>query len=112
MLFVFIRRIGKKYCLKAALTLFTTGALGVVVLPAVTEAIRLEICCALFLGTGTGFAGAQLMPQAMFADILRWTIAFGFSGISGISIIAALILTTCYAPTEGRVHQSKIALRV
>ncbi|MEU2031151.1 MFS transporter [Nocardia amamiensis] len=164
------RRIGKKYCLMAALTLFTTGALGVVVLPAVTEAIRLEICCALFLVAGTGFAGAQLMPQAMFADILandaaesgqqragalaglwsagetiaaaagagvyafvlaasgfvssragesvvqpesaQWGIVFGFSGISGISIIAALILTTRYAPTEGRVHQSKIALRV
>ncbi|MEU6189086.1 MFS transporter [Nocardia sp. NPDC047038] len=38
------RRMGKKYCLMAALTLFTTGALGVVALRAVTEAIRLEIC--------------------------------------------------------------------
>ncbi|MEU6827160.1 MFS transporter [Nocardia beijingensis] len=64
------RRMGKKYCLMAALTLFTTGALAVVALRAGTEAIRLEICCALFLVAGTGFAVAQLMPQVMFADIL------------------------------------------
>lgn len=63
-------RIGKKSCLVAALVIYGTGVSAVLVLPAITDSIRFEVACAACLVAGAGFAGAQLMPQAMLADTL------------------------------------------
>ncbi|HMF58803.1 MAG TPA: MFS transporter, partial [Vicinamibacterales bacterium] len=160
-------RVGKKSCLVVASTIYGTGVLGFIVLPAITESIRFEVACAAILVAGIGFSGAQLLPQAMLADTLavdatesgqrragvlaglwsagetisaaagagiygfvlaasgfvssaadesvvqprsaEWGIVLGFSGISVLSIIAALALLARYTLTEDQVDELALA---
>ncbi|MGW6619596.1 MFS transporter [Nocardia sp. NPDC055002] len=61
---------GKKNCLTVALSIFGGGALTVAALPGVAHTIQFEIACTAVLVAGVGFAGAQILPQAMLADTL------------------------------------------
>lgn len=64
------RRFGDARCLQIALVIFGIGALSATPLPWVDESKRFPIACAVFLVVGVGFAGAQLLPNAMLADTL------------------------------------------
>ncbi|MGA6204113.1 MFS transporter [Nocardia testacea] len=61
---------GKKACLTVALSILGAGALAVAALPRVEHSVRFEVACAAILIAGIGFAGAQILPQAMLADTL------------------------------------------
>ncbi|MFE6925435.1 MFS transporter [Nocardia sp. NPDC057663] len=61
---------GKESCLTVALSIFGAGALVVAALPNVEHSVRFEVTCAAVLVAGVGFAGAQILPQAMLADTL------------------------------------------
>ncbi|MFD6224391.1 MFS transporter [Nocardia asteroides] len=61
---------GKKSCLTVALSILGAGALAVAALPRVEQPVRFEVACGAILIVGIGFAGAQILPQAMLADTL------------------------------------------
>ncbi|MBF6225094.1 MFS transporter [Nocardia abscessus] len=60
----------KKSCLTVALSILGAGALAVAALPRVEQSVRFEVACVAILIAGIGFAGAQILPQAMLADTL------------------------------------------
>ena len=64
------RRFGDTRTLQVALTIFGVGAASATALPWVDQTNRFPIACAAFLVAGVGFAGAQLLPNAMLADTL------------------------------------------
>lgn len=61
---------GKKTCLLVASSLYGLGVLGAIVLPITGESARFATACTTFVLAGIGFAGVQLLPQAMLADTL------------------------------------------
>lgn len=60
----------KKSCLTVALSILGAGAVAVAALPRVEQPVRFEVACVAILIAGIGFAGAQILPQAMLADTL------------------------------------------
>ncbi|WP_280216600.1 MFS transporter [Nocardia neocaledoniensis] len=60
----------KASCLTVALSILGAGTVAVAALPRVEQSVRFEVACVAILIAGIGFAGAQILPQAMLADIL------------------------------------------
>jgi len=63
-------KFGDKSCLQAALAIFGAGVSAAAALPLLDEQSTFPAACAAFMVAGIGFAGAQLLPNTMLADIL------------------------------------------
>lgn len=111
-------RHGKRAALRAAASVFCTGAVVLVALPFLPPGIRLSAAVGAVVVMGIGFAGTSMLPLAMFADAVaheagasgqrRVGLLTGASnaaetiaGSLGAGLYAAVLSATGFVSSEG-----------
>jgi GPH family glycoside/pentoside/hexuronide:cation symporter len=77
-------RFGKRAALLAAIAVFAVGELGLLVLPLVPADAVLLVAAGTVVVAGIGFAGVQMLPQAMLGDTLAHDAATGTERRAGL----------------------------
>jgi GPH family glycoside/pentoside/hexuronide:cation symporter len=77
-------RFGKRPALLAAIAVFAVGELGLLVLPLVPADAVLLVAAGTVVVAGVGFAGVQMLPQAMLGDTLAHDAATGTERRAGL----------------------------